>query len=241
VNAGIYAFLESAAPFLVLWSFVFTLITSVRVVQRLRHGIDRAPDSMWFTELAGLPLTMLQPICFIWAVMSLDLLSTLIFLWWGPGFIAVAVLVLVTKRRGTTIDWHPVRRTISWLCKLYYLVYMAVFAYFGMPAMAFAFSVWIINDQYEKAFRSEDADRLRRTFDDWWIFRVLYPSGLLIPWIAPGMANRPFALVYGISLLVLWLAGIVFVKRRGRLFERPADATLLRNMMYFKTPPPGEA
>ena len=48
---------------------------------------------------------------------------------------------------------------------------------------SFAFSVWIINDQYEKACMSLDADRLRRTFDDGWLFRLLYPAGLLIPWV----------------------------------------------------------
>jgi hypothetical protein len=39
VNLGIYAFLEAVASYLVLWSFVFTLITSARVVQRLRHDM----------------------------------------------------------------------------------------------------------------------------------------------------------------------------------------------------------
>jgi hypothetical protein len=56
---------------------------------------------MMFTELAGLPLTMLQPVCFIWAVMSRDVLSALVFLWRGPGFIAVAIAVMVTKAA-----WH---------------------------------------------------------------------------------------------------------------------------------------
>lgn len=234
MNAGIYAFLEWVAPFLVTWSFAFTLLTTARITRRFAHSLDRAPDSMMFTELAGLPLTLLQPVCFLWAVMSRDLLSSLLFLWWGPGFVAVAIAVIVAKRRGTAIDWYPWRRLISWLCKLYYLAYMAVFIRFGMLGMMFAFSVWIINDQYEKAFMSEDADRLRRTFDDWWIFRVLYPSGLLIPWIAPAMANRTFAVAYGTGLLALWIAGITYVTRRGVLRRRPEDATLLRNMMYFR-------
>jgi hypothetical protein len=233
INRDIYTFMEWAAPFLIFWSFAFTLITGVRIMLRVREGIARVPDSMVFTELAGLPLTLLQPVCFVWAMLSADMLSALLFLWWGPGFIAIAVAVIATKARGKTIDWHPWRRPISYLCKLYYLAYAATFIALGMPGMLFAFSVWIINDQYEKAVLSLDADRLRRTFDDHWLFRILYPAGLLIPYVAPAMANRTFSAVYGTGLLILWLAGILYVRRAGSLFTRPADATLLRNMMYF--------
>lgn len=60
INRDVYAFMEWAAPFLVLWSFAFTLITTVRIVLRVRQGIARVPDSMVFTELAGLPLTLLK-------------------------------------------------------------------------------------------------------------------------------------------------------------------------------------
>jgi len=233
VNPAIYHFLEAASPYLVLWSGVFTVLTSIRLWQRVRHGVDRLADSAVYTELAGLPLTLLQPVCFVWAVLTLDYLSALLFLWWGPGFVISAVFYIRAKRRGQPIDWYPVRYVISWLCKGCYLVYMAVFWWKGMPGMMFAFSVWIINDQYEKAVLSLDADRLRRTFDDHWLFRVAYPAGLLIPWVAASTPIRPYALAYGTVLLLLWGAGVVWVRQRGFLRTRPPDPSLLRNMVYF--------
>jgi hypothetical protein len=122
---------------------------------------------------------------------------------------------------------------ISFLCKGTYLLYMAVFLSRRMPGMIFAFSVWIMNDQYEKAALSFDADRLRRTFDDHWLFRLAYPAGLLTPWLLRDTPNRTFALVYGTALLALWIGGIARVNRRGLLRRRPADPSLLRNMVYF--------
>ena len=233
MNPSIYSFMESASPYLICWSLVFTAITSVRIVLKYRRGIDRVPDSATYTELAGLPLTLLQSVCFVWAVASLDCRSAFLFLWWGPGFIATAVAVITSKRRGRTLDWHRFRYVISFLCKGYYLAYMAVFLWLNMPGMTFAFSVWIINDQYEKAFMSLDADRLRRTFDDLWLFRILYPAGLLVPFFYAHMPIRFLALVYGSTLLVLWLAGVLYVVRRGLLREMPQDPSLLRNMVYF--------
>jgi len=100
--------------------------------------------------------------------------------------------------------------------------------------MLFAFSVWIINDQYEKAFMSSDADRLRRTFDDFWLFRVLYPAGLLAPYLFPGMPYRALFAAYGTALLAAWLLGTWFVWRKGLLRTLPDDASLLRNMIYFR-------
>lgn len=228
MNPDIYRFMESVSSYLVMWSFMFTLATSLRTVRRLRSGARAAPDSAAYTELAGLPLTCLQPVCFVWAVVTGDWRSMLLFVWWGPGFAVVVVAVIVSKRSGVPIDWHPYRNVISVLCKGYYLAYMWVFLARSMPGMIFAFSVWIINDQYEKAFLSLDADRVRRTFDDRWLFRIAYPAGLLTPWVISGTPNRLFATAYGTGLLFLWLAGIRHVHRRGLLRRRPLDPSLLR-------------
>src|SRR5260370_40230010 len=112
----------------------------------------------------------------------------LLFLWWGAGFVVVLAVVIVARVRQQRIDWHTFRYPISYLCKLYYLAYMVTFWLDDKPGMMFAFSVWIINDQYEKACLSLDAGRTRRTFHDRWLFRLLYPPGLLAPW---GFAPTP--------------------------------------------------
>jgi hypothetical protein len=143
-------------------------------------------------------------------------------------------LVIVAKVRGASINWYPWRYPISFLCKGYYLAYAAAFLMMGTPIILFAFSVWIINDQYEKAFMSSDADRLRRTFDDFWLFRVLYPSGLLVPYLFPAMPYRALFAAYGTALVAAWILGVRFVWLKGLLRTRPDDASLLRNMIYFR-------
>jgi hypothetical protein len=229
----IYAFLEHVSPVLILWSFSFTLLHGVRIVRRFRLELGQLPDNAPLTELAGLPLTLLQSVAFVLAVWHADWLSMLLFLWWGPGFITVLTLVIVARVRQRRIDWHPYRYLISYACKFYYLAYMVVFFVHHMPGMMFAFSVWIINDQYEKAFLSLDTDRTRRTFHDRWVFRVLYPAGLLVPLFFREAPLRPFSIGYGLALLGLWIAGLVYVWRRGAFFSLPADPSLLRNMVYF--------
>ncbi len=230
---GLYLFMERAAPWFVAWSALATVVTALRVVGRLRSGVAKVPDSAVWTELAGLPLTLFQSVAFVWAVAADDALSALLFAWWGPGFIITVVAVVRSKRRKAPIDWLPLRVAISYACKLTYLAYIAVFLCRGMPGMVVAFSAWIINDQIEKAWMSLDADRLRRTFDDRWLFRVLYPAGLLTPLVFPQMPWRTPLLIYGTILIALWLAGIAYVARKRQFFVRPDDPGLLRNMMYF--------
>src|SRR5262249_833626 len=102
------------------------------------------------------------------------------------------------------------------------------------PTMLFAFSVWIINDQFEKALMSSDADRFRRTFDDLWLFRVLYPTGLFVPVVFSSVPYRGLFVGYGLALFTAWPLALLYVWRKGLLLERPADPSLLRNMIYFR-------
>lgn len=230
----IWEFMESATPYVILWIFAFTILTTLRIVRRIRVGVARVADNPVLTEFAGLLLTLLPSVCFVWALAKGDWLSAVLLVWWGPGFLLSIALVVAAKVRKVEIDWYPWRNAISWLCKLSYLAYVALFAWLGLFGMIFAFSAWIINDQYEKAFMSLDADRLRRTFDDYWLFRLAYPAGLLVPYFAENLEYRvPYA-IYGSVLLLLWLAGAAYVRRKGKFRLRPDDTTLLRNMAYFK-------
>ncbi len=133
--------LDRAAPLLILWSFAFTLIHAVRIVRRFRRGPRKVPDNALLTELAGLPLTLLQSVAFVVAALHGDWPAMLLFLWWGPGFVVVLLIVAVARLRRRRIDWHPVRYPISYLCKLYYLAYVAVFFAHGLPGMVFAFKI----------------------------------------------------------------------------------------------------
>lgn len=232
MSGDVFAFMESTAPWLVLWSLGFTGVTTCRIALRFGRGVARVPDNALLTELAGAPLTLLQTVCFVLAVWNAEWLTALLFLWWGPGFWFTVAMVLRGRLRQQRIDWHPYRLVISYLCKLTYLAYVTVFYVHGMPGMFFAFSVWIINDQYEKTWMSLDADRTRRTFHDGWLPRLLYPAGLLTPCLVD-MPFRGLCAAYGLVLLGVWLAGLAYVARRGRFLALPDDPTLLRNMVYF--------
>jgi len=53
---------------------------------------------------------------------------------------------------------------------------MLIYFYYSMPLIMFSFSAWIILDQINLAWFSKNADRTRRTFEDFWLFRILYPE-----------------------------------------------------------------
>lgn len=233
MSPRVLAFFESSARWMIAWFALFTCVNAVRIARRLGSEAPPARDNAGLTELAGLPLTFLQPVLFVLAAAAKDAPGMLLFLWWGPGFVATLVILLVARLRGWRIDWSRLARPISWACKLWYVAYAAVFWHYREPLLAFAFSVWIMNDQIEKLFMSLDADRTRRTFDDKWIVRVLYPAGLLLPLFAPTMPWRPWLAAYGVALLLAWIAGLAHVYRKGKFFELPEDPSLLRNMVYF--------
>ncbi len=232
LSTALYDWLAGWAPFLIGWTAVFTVLTTVRIILARRAGVSQARPSVAFTEAAALPLAILQSVCFCKAAKAGDILSLGLFLWWGPGFIWSAWYYLDCKRRGVKANWYPYRRVISWLCKLNYLAFAVVFWRLGHYGLLFAYSAWIINDQYGLAFLSRDADRLRRTFDDYWLIRLAYPGGLLLPWFV-AMPHAALWRGYGALLLVLWGTGIAYVRSTGRITGPPEHPTLLRNLPYL--------
>lgn len=240
----IYKYLENISSYLVLWIFLFTILNILRIWVHQSRGVEKIAHNSIIVELAGLPLALLQSICFFWAVSEGDLLSATLFLWWGPGFFLTIFYLAYCKLKKQKPNWHPAKHIISWLCKLNYLIFMVVFYLFNMPGMIFVYSVWVINDQFGLAYLSLDADRLRRTFHDYWFIRILYPAGLFVPFFFENIPFRLFCMTYGTSLFLLWLSGIFYLKKKSLLLQLPDDPTLLRNMIYFSkdnlpvTPPP---
>lgn len=213
------------------WLMAFLPVIIFKIAYVRIKKIRKNRDSMVFTEAIGLPLTFLQPIVFFKAILSFDWIGALITIWWGPGFLSVVFLVLWSKVRKRKINWGNSGIYISWLCKVYYVVYVALAYFWGMPKLIFALSAWIASDQIEKSFASLDADRTRRTFHDFWLIRILYPSFLLAPFF---FGLELHFKVYGILLLVLWASGVAYVYREKEFMNLPDDPTLLRNMLYFR-------
>lgn len=225
-----FIWMEEVMNYVLYWLILFLPIILFKIVYAKKKSIKKAKDSMVFTEAIGFPLTFLQPIVFFKALTSLDWLGMGLTLWWGPGFLFVVFLVLWSKFTGKKINWGNSGIYISWLCKIYYLVYVALGFLWGMPKLIFALSAWIASDQIEKSFTSLDADRTRRSFHDFWVIRIMYPLFLLSPfYFSLGTLYQ----TYGLILLVLWAIGVFRVYKKGEFFNLPNDPTLLRNMIYF--------
>lgn len=238
LNAELYRRFDAYAPFLVSWTALFTVVTSTRIALMSSRGASTLKHSSVLTELAALPLAILQSVFFVRAVASGDVVSAALFVWWGPGFVATAAYIGICAYRHVKPDFRRLSLSISWACKLNYLAFAIVFALLRLPALLFVYSAWIINDQYGLAYLSLDADRLRRTFHDYWIVRVLYPAGLLTPIFFHDMPHRGAYAAYGALLLVLWASGIAYVRRRSDVMRVPDDPTLLRNLVYFSKADP---
>jgi hypothetical protein len=237
VHSGTYETLERASPFLIVWIALFTLVNIVRIA-RQRPG-PAAREGMIASELPGLPLMLLHSVGFVLSILSRDLASSLLFLWWGPGYVFVASTLLVrARRRSPPIRWKPFARVTSWLCKLSYVAFMAVYCSLGLYGIPFVFSAWIIQDQVKLTWLRQNADRTRRVSEDLWIPRILYAALLGLPFVAE-VPLRPFAAGLGVLLLGLWVAGLARVVRAGRFRDRPDPRASdnLRDIVYLNERP----
>ena len=217
--------------FVLYWLIAFLPLILFKIGYLRYKRVRKSRDSMVFTEAIGLPLTFLQPIAFIKALILFDWLGALITAWWGPGFLYVVILVLWRKYQHQKINWGNSGIYISWLCKITYLIYIGLAFLWNMPKLAFALSAWIASDQIEKTFASLDADRARRSFHDFWLMRLLYPILLCVPFFSN--MDTMFR-IYAVVLLVLWVGGLYYVARAKEFMILPEDPTLLRNMLYFR-------
>jgi hypothetical protein len=225
-----FAWMESQTDWILIWLMAFFPIILIKIALLKIKGVSRAKDSMFFTEAIGLPLTFMQPVAFARAILYKDWLGAVITLWWGPGFLFVVCLVIWARFTDHKLNWATYRVVISWLCKILYLVYVALCLLWGLPKLIFALSAWIASDQIEKSFASLDADRTRRSFHDFWLIRILYPSFLFIPFF---VELNDLAKAFGCMLFILWVAGIYYVVRNRKFMDVPDNPSLLRNMMYF--------
>ncbi|MBI3560346.1 MAG: hypothetical protein HY080_01320 [Gammaproteobacteria bacterium] len=213
------------------WLMAFLPLILFKIAYLRYKKVRKNRDSMVFTEAIGLPLTFLQPVIFFKALVALDFTGVLLTVWWGLGFLTVVVMVLWSKLTEHKIQWGNSGLYISWLCKIYYLVYIGVALAWDMPKLVFALSAWIASDQIEKSFASLDADRARRTFHDAWLIRIMYPILLFTPFFYDlALMYR----IYGTILFIFWAFGIFLVYREREFMNLPDDPSLLRNMIYFR-------
>jgi len=234
LNPEVYTFFESCADYLIIWIATFFLITIYRILLSFKNDRETMGYGMVISELPGLPLVLLHTVCFVKAIMLKDIASMLLFSWWGPGFLIVATIYIRAKKTGRKINWQPFGKATSYMCKINYLIFMAIYYYFDCPKMMYVFSIWIILDQINLAWFTNNADRTRRTFEDFWIFRVLYVALLFIPFFYPSIHYAIALKIFGISLFVLWLIMLYQLKKSEHFLKRPDNyAEFLRNIVYL--------
>lgn len=233
LNRAVYQLMESQAPYLIIWIGAFFILSIVRILLNRLYPNKISGYGFGLSELPGLPLILMHTACFIKAIMVKDILSALLFAWWGPGFIVVAIIYIYAKFSHKKINWAPWGLITSYACKINYVLFMLVYFYYSMPLIMFAFSAWITLDQINLAWFSANADRTRRTFEDFWLFRLLYLGLLFVPVFYQDLPYKGSLLVFGTSLLICWFVALITVVRRGIFFVRPSGQKFLRNIVYL--------
>lgn len=232
LDPEIYQFMDNIAPYLNLWVCLFLFYTIYNIVQVTLKPQRKISYGTMISELPGLPLTLLHTVCFVKGILAYDPLTVLLFAWWGPGFIVIAGIYLYTKKKKIAFNWAPLGYITSITCKINYLIFMIIYYYYGCYSIMLAFSVWIIHDQINLAWFEQNADRTRRTFEDYWLIRLCYVGFLFIPCIF----NIPYripSICLGLTLFTLWCFALVKVTQEGNFYRRPDHKEFLRNIVYL--------
>ena len=235
LDRSVYVFFDGCAPYLILWLTVFIAASALKIVLRLTGRDLTIFDGLIGSELPGLPLALLHTVCFVKAAWIQDWLSVLLFAWWGPGFLWVAVWYLRVHIKKIEFDWSPYAWPTSIGCKVIYLLLMVVFFRHGLYGIPMVFSFWIMHDQIRLSWFSGNADRTRRVFEDFWIVRVAYAAFLYLPWFVDDPPVRVLSLALGPIMTTLWVAGLYRVIRAGRFRLPPMNpAENLRDIVYLR-------
>jgi hypothetical protein len=238
MHQAVYRLFDQACPVILVWLMAFLALTVGALLWRAWTGRDdRHRDSMIGGELPGILLVLMHSVCFGYSLYLRDWLSALVFLWWGPGFLVIAILVLLRR----PVPWRRLARATSVACKLLYLVLVALFLHYGYLAPVFAYSLWIMHDQVRLAWLQRNADRTRRLTEDWWFPRIAYPAFLAIPFFSSQIPWHGACVVAASIIYVLWLWGLGRLITWRTFFRRPESCTdNLRDIVYLTDlPAPG--
>jgi len=189
--------------------------------------IKENKDNVILEELPGITFILLHSICFYTAT---NTSSKLIYLYWGPLFFVTAYFVLFKN----DTDWKPIAIPSSVMCKSFYVMFVAIFWYFGYTMPIYCYSVWIMSDQIRLAWWKNNADRTRRFFEDWFIPRIGYPLFLLLPFFDKSFYQRHFFMSVSSAILIAWMTGIYRLVLNGTFFNQPTIEGFGRDIIYLK-------
>lgn len=231
MNSEVYWLFDQACPVIVVWLSGFVGLTLGLLAWRWKTGqVQRHRESLIGGELPGILLVLMHSVCFVYSLYLGDWWSVVVFGWWGPGFLVVAILVLMKR----PVAWQRIARATSISCKLNYLILVGLFWYHDAWGPIFAYSLWIMHDQVRLAWLQQNADRTRRVSEDYWLPRVCYPLFLSIPLFTPDFPLRWLCVCVAGIIFILWMWGILRLIQRGLFFQRPASFTdNLRDIIYL--------
>ncbi len=229
----IYHFFESISPTLNYWLsifFVFTLIRiSILIITKEKVSIYNSVIG----EAAGILLILNHTVCFCMALYARDILSSILFLWWGPGFLFTGIILFLSKKEWIQFNWAIYGKITSVACKVSYIIFMLIYGWLGHWGIVFTFSFWIIHDQINLAWFCINGDRTRRTFEDYFLIRLMYVGGLFIPFFIH-IPNHQFFQPIAIILFLLWILSIYRLIKKEVFFVRPTgDGNYLRDIVYL--------
>jgi len=232
-NKSIYNLLEASAPYLICWIAAFYVISVIRIFLNKRYPDKISGYGSVISEAPGLPLVFMHSVAFYKAITINDWLSAFLFLWWGPGFFLFAATYLYGKVLKIEINWAPFGLLTSYACKIDYVIFMGIYWYYDLPLTMFVFSAWIICDQINLAYFLGTADRTRRTFEDFWVLRIMYPAFLFVPFFYNDITNVLLYQILGVFLCLTWLWALLDLCERGLFFIPYKNPDYLRNIVYL--------
>lgn len=237
IEPEVFKLFNKYSNYIVFWLVFFTFLTLLRLVYDLwinnecpfdtNTKIKENKDNIILEELPGITFILLHSVCFYSATKTS---SKIIYLYWGPLFFLTAYFVLFKKNT----NWKHIAIPSSIMCKLFYVMFVVIFWYFGYLMPIYCYSVWIMSDQIRLAWWKNNADRTRRLCEDWFIPRIGYPLFLLLPFFDKTFYKREFFMNVSFLILIAWITGIYRLVINGTFFTKPTIEGFGRDIVYLK-------
>lgn len=228
----VYEIFNKYSNYVVFWLVFFSFLTLMRLLYDIYFNENspfdktKIKENLILDELPGISFLLLHSLCFY---IAKNTSSKLLYLYWGPLFFVTAYFVLFKK----DTNWKPIALPSAILCKSFYVIFVAIFWYFGYMMPIYCYSVWIMSDQIRLAWWKDNADRTRRLFEDWFFFRLGYPLFLLLPFFDKTFYQREFFMGVSSALLIAWITGIYKVIQNGNFFIQPKIDGFGRDIVYL--------
>lgn len=236
IEDNIFCKFNDGTHYIIIWLFIFSIFTFGKFFYKfisnyndLMHGQYKLIDykeNLILEELPGLTFILLHT--WVWFYAN-DFLTKLYFVYWGPMYLITAYLVVFKKK----IDWKKIAIPSSIACKFFYVFFVGIFLHLKLYLPIYSYSVWIMHDQVKLAWYKNNADRTRRFFEDYFVFRIGYPAFLLIPFFDTYFYMRIPSMIISIGLLILWAGGISRLVWLGQFYTKPKIEGFGRDIVYL--------